>query len=326
MMLLTGPSRPVQSLAFSPDGTKLYAVHDYVGVHVWDLTTRSVTPLETAEGVRVFGEFVPHPDGRWAFGRFPVPGHLDREDAGVIDLTTRQTRSVNFLGVVGQNVALSPSGRQVATVGHSQYDRQRRAQTPVTRLYGWQMTQAGPKYAWHQDTPDTAEARSVVYLGEDRLVTVEDVPVGPPLFGNTPQEHRLTVRSARGKEEASLAYPEKHIDQVLTSPDGKLVVARLGTSLWVWDAADLARPPTVVARTHTKWLEPEAACFHPSGRYLFLASNGPSVWLLDTETWRPAQKWKWQAGTLRAVAVAADGSLAAAAGPRGCVVVWDLDL
>jgi hypothetical protein len=50
------------------------------------------------------------------------------------------------------------------------------------------------------------------------------------------------------------------------------------------------------------------------------------VLVYDTTTWKQVRKWQWGAGTLRAVAVSADGALAAAAGPRGTVVVWDLDL
>jgi WD40 repeat protein len=69
-----------------------------------------------------------------------------------------------------------------------------------------------------------------------------------------------------------------------------------------------------------------AACFHPSAPYLLLANGGPSVIVFDT-TWKPVRKWKWDTGgVLRTVAVSPDGSLAAAGGPRGVVVVWDLDL
>jgi WD40 repeat protein len=69
------------------------------------------------------------------------------------------------------------------------------------------------------------------------------------------------------------------------------------------------------------------ACFHPSQPYLLLANGGPSVIVFDTTTWKPVRKWKWDTGgTLRAVAIAPDGTLAAAGGPRGIAVVWDLDL
>ncbi len=328
MVVLVGPSHPVESLAFSPDGAKLYAAHGYVGAHVWDLAARTVAGLDTASGARVWGEFVLHPGGRWAFGRCPQEAGPsdDDHDARAIDLTTGRTRRLNFLGVVGQNVAVSPSGRQVATVGHSEYDRDRRARVGVTRLYGWTVTAAGPRYAWHRNTPDDAEARSVAYLGEERLVVVDEVPTGGFHLGVPPRRHRVTVRSAAGKPEAVLSYPQERVDQVLASPDGKHVVARLGTSLWVWGADDWERPPTAVERNHNLWLAPLAAAFHPSGEHLLLAVNGLSVVAIGASTCRPAQKWKWDIGPLRAVAVSADGKRAAAAGPRGSVVVWDLDL
>jgi tricorn protease-like protein len=327
-MVLVGPAHEVRSLAFSPDGTKLYAAHGFVGVHVWDLATRRVTPLNNAEGVRVFGEFVPHPDGRWAFGRCPHKNSWNANDAYAIDLKTGRTRPSNYIGVVGQDVAVSPSGRHVITIGFSQYDKDRPSKKSVLRLYGWTMTAAGPKYAWHRDTPEKAEAHAVVYLGEERLVTVENVHVaGPPVLGLPAREHRLTVRSAAdGKPQAALACPQPHLEQILASPDGNYVVARRGTALWVWQADDWQRPVAVVKGTHGRRMEPRAAAFHPSGRYLFLAVNGPSVAVLAVPGWKMVRKWKWDVGVLRAVAVSADGSLAAAAGPRGTVVVWDLDL
>jgi hypothetical protein len=96
--------------------------------------------------------------------------------------------------------------------------------------------------------------------------------------------------------------------------------------LWVYDTADWIRPPVVVPGTDKKLLDERAAAFHPSGRYLLLANNGPSVLVYDTATWKEVRKWKWDAGTLRTVGISPDGTLAAAAGPHGAVVVWDLDL
>jgi WD40 repeat protein len=325
MIVLTGPTKPIQSLSFSSDETKLYAVHGFVGVHEWDLSTQTVKGFDTAKGIRAFGEFVVHPDGKWAFGRCPQPDYWNDSDSRSIDLTTGKTQSLNFIGVSGQNIAISSDGKEMVTIGAAEFDKVRKSKKDVTRLYGWKMTAKGPKYQWHRDTPDEVEARSVVFVDEDHLLTVNGVRAKG--VGYNPPIHQLSVRSANnGKIIANLDYPETHIDQILASPDGKYALARLGTSLWVWNAEDWKKSSRFVERKHSTWIEPLAAVFHPSSRYLLLAVNGPSVAVIETGTWREIWKWKWEIGTLRAVTVSRSGNLAAAATPKGKIVVWDLDL
>src|SRR5262249_33652414 len=121
--------------------------------------------------------------------------------------------------------------------------------------------------------------------------------------------------------------PQPYLEQLLVSPDGSRVVVRRGTALWVLDADGGEKVPRAVEGKYAKFMGERAACFHPSAPYLLLANNGPSVLVYDTTTWQQVRKWKWDAGgVLRTVAISRDGALAAAAGPRGAIVVWDLDL
>ena len=48
--------------------------------------------------------------------------------------------------------------------------------------------------------------------------------------------------------------------------------------------------------------------------------------IVSTTTWKQVRKWKWDIGALRVIGVSPDGTLAAAGGPTGKIVVWDLDL
>ena len=66
--------------------------------------------------------------------------------------------------------------------------------------------------------------------------------------------------------------------------------------------------------------------FHPSGRFLAATSNDNTVKLYDTTTWEMAHAFDWQIGRLRSVAISPDGTLAAAGGDKGKIVVWDFDL
>jgi WD40 repeat protein len=66
--------------------------------------------------------------------------------------------------------------------------------------------------------------------------------------------------------------------------------------------------------------------FHPSGRFLAATSNDNTVKLYDVQTWKLAHAFDWEIGRLRSVAFSPDGTLAAAGGDNGKIVVWDFDL
>ena len=327
MFVLNGPEHPVQALAFAPNSASLYVVHGYVGVHAWNLTERSGRGLEIV-GWRIFGEFAIHPGGRWAFGRCVGSDQpLHRSTSCLLDLNTGRAEPFNFIGVVGQHIAISRDGACIVTIGHSDDDKDRPVKTRTDRLYGWKVTATGPEYAWHLDTPEEAKPWRIVFAGSDTLVTEDWIPDGPNVLGTPPTKPRLCICSAlTGEPRQIIDSPNPYVEQLLSSPDGKQVVVRRGTMLWVYDSADWKKPPAIVAGAHKNFLDPRAAAFHPSGHYLLLANNGPSVIVFDTKTWEQVHKWKWNIGVLRTVVVSPDGTLAAAAGPRGTVVVWDLDL
>lgn len=329
MRTLQGPPHPIHNLAFAPDNETLYAVHTRVGVHAWNLETGTGESFCVGKHP-VFGAFALHPGGRWALGRLPGTSNDrdDQHDARLIRLASRTASRINFLGVTGCDLAFSPNGKRLVTLGHSDYDRPRRGKGREYRIYGWKATATGARYAWHRDTPEAdAKPWRVAFAGDDVLLTEDWVAIGPMQYGHTPTKPHLRVRSvADGSVIASAEIPAALVDQLVASPNGTRAVVRAGTRLWVYDTADLSQPPVEVAGSDHTRVEPHAATFDRSGRFLLLANNGPSVRVLDTPTWREVRKWKWSAGTLRAVAVSPDGTLAAAGSTRGAVVVWDLDL
>ena len=81
-------------------------------------------------------------------------------------------------------------------------------------------------------------------------------------------------------------------------------------------ASDSQRQPKEVHRELT---------YHPSGRQLYATSNDQTVHLFDTATWERSGRFTWRLGMLKAVAVSPDGTLAAAGGDRGDIVIWDVD-
>ena len=69
-----------------------------------------------------------------------------------------------------------------------------------------------------------------------------------------------------------------------------------------------------------------AMAYHPAGRHLYATSNDTTVHVFDTATWERVTRFTWHLGRLKAVAVSPDGTLAAAGGDNGDIVIWDVDV
>jgi WD40 repeat protein len=76
--------------------------------------------------------------------------------------------------------------------------------------------------------------------------------------------------------------------------------------------------------------------FHPAGRVFVTADAAGQIQLWDVGEWGgqldpaevyrpPARVLEWGVGAVQALAISPDGTLAAVAGRRGEVVVWDAD-
>ncbi|MBN9119778.1 MAG: hypothetical protein J0I06_11575 [Planctomycetes bacterium] len=324
MLVLHGEG-PVQSLAFAPDGATLYAAqgrhHD---VRAWNLADRTAVPF-VAGGETMVGALHFLPGGRWAVGHSNRSAPPRDNPFRLIDVPAGTARPFPFCTWYGH--AAAADGSQLVGLGHSHYDEERAAESSCYRLYGWTLTPAGLEYAWHRNLSTHTDVRSVTRLGADRFATAATVRFSANLLDSAAWRIEVTVRrAADGEPEEEHAAPQQRVQQLLASPQGDKLVLRSGTGLRVWDANDLKKRPAIVEGKFKSTMEPPAAAFDPSGRYLLLANDGPSVIVYDTTTWKQVRKWKWDVGVLRAVAVAPDGTLAAAAGPRGAIAVWDLDL
>jgi hypothetical protein len=325
VLILQGPEQVVEALTFSPDATTLYFVQGIQGIRAWNIADRTATRAE-CEGRLLIGQFVFHPGGRWAFSSTAHTTPPNHNTAHILDLSAGTMRPINFIGNVRNSIAFVSGGARLVTIGYSAFDTERPANPPRWRLYGWTMTPEGPVYAWHRDAPLNEGVLSLVGLG-DRVVTADVVAPAGYIYASTSRHIRVTIRRASdGEPEVQLPFPHPEIQQILAAPGGDLLVGRLGTELHVWSASDWNAPPVVVEGRHTPTMRPPAAAFHPSGRYLLLANDGPSIVAFDTTTWKQVQKWKWSSGRLGVIAVSPDGTLAAAGSTHGVVVVWDLDL
>ena len=321
MLILQGPDHPVQALTFSPDATTLYAVQGHHGIRAWNVTDRTATRVEYG-GKLLIKQFVFYPGGRWAFSATAHTTPAEPVGGRLIDLTKGTMRPFGSGGYTLYNIAFFPNSSRFVTAGYA-------------HLHGWTMTPAGPQHEWQRDFSSSGQMHFVLVAAlRERFATAEIVWPPGANYDYTTSRVRVTIRRASdGEPVTELAFPHPHIQQLLASPNGELLVGRFGTELHVWNATDWNAPLVVAGCAPDDdgrefWRPPEtsAAAFHPSGRHLLLANDDPSMIAFDTSTWQPVHRWTWDAGDLCACAVSPDGTLAATGGTRGTVVVWDLDL
>ncbi len=150
----------------------------------------------------------------------------------------------------------------------------------------------------------------------DRFFTWEITPV------TGPRMNRIAARSSlTGEILAITTISLYYLVAMVAAPDGSMVVCFKDSSLYAW------RPGEEIQKVRTGTLKYyRALAFHPDCRHLLAGNNDTTARLIDTHTWQIVRQYAWDIGRLSAVAVSPDGTLAAAGGTRGRVVVWDLDL
>ncbi len=315
-VLKVSEGAPVDELAISPDGSAVAAYVSYHGVYLWNLESPSpsavrVDPAETAwKGGLTFSA-----DGRslaWLVEGARRTYHRDDRQT-VTEKTFAANRSMHaFVQTVDGVQGISSHG------------------VPDHLLVGWQHFEGAWVQKWAVSTADL-QVLSPTFSADGRFFAILTRPTLDKYWAEGP--FRLEVRDAATKALlGSGEYPYKvEAQQLLFSPDDRQLVGCNAMNLLIWqipEAGDLG-PPRLVRNTTRKNFTGMA--YHPTGNYLYVTSNGEgkrdaTVHVFNTRSWERAEQFVWQLGNLKAVAVSPDGTLAAAGGDRGDIVIWDVDL
>lgn len=305
MRVLQAASGEVVALAFGPDGQSLAAAVEGQGVYLWDLAAPGRPVRLDRDASRKTRAVFFSPDGRsvqWvASGGWLV---YDR-DAG-------KTAST-WLPADGNLIALALGpDAQTAVTQHT---------FPAPALIGWAHDGHGWDEAWAVSTDKLAADQLVADPAGRRLALLTRKTNAPRWWD---QPFRLELRSAvSGAVEAVGTYPYSYSCPLAFSPDGAHLVGAHGMTLLTWPVPTLGDPQALRLDSRKHFT---AAAYHPAGGHLLVASNDATVHVFETAGWGRVTRYAWQLGRLRSVAVSPCGTLAAAGGDRGEVVVWDLDL
>jgi WD40 repeat protein len=303
VIVLQGRSQEPHSLTFSPDGNYLACGGSATHVQLWDLT-------KPGKAKGVLGPKGPH------YG-------------------------VTF---IGDDLLLSAS----CLSGYREYFGLRLARRPFTSV----LLQIDPGGSYW-DARATNDGRAVIltdpsanYPGlttrssvvclelpdlnlrwvapqparDANAVRVSLCPDGNVVANFRTQTQLIDVQS--GKVLRTVAEHEPCGAHPAVSPDGKLL-AFGGKDVTVVELAT-GKPEAQLKLPGQRWLRELA--FHPSGRMLMAATKDVKVALYDPTTLAELAAFDWGVGKVQAVAFSSDGMRAAAAGEKGKVVVWDVDL
>jgi WD40 repeat protein len=310
--MLKGAGVEVAELAFSPDGQAIAAGFDsFHGVYLWNLEAATTAPVRlSTEGEYAKAGLQFSPNGRSLSWR-----KIDGRRSYNRDTREYQNHSFAITGVTHEANTSADGSRVISKHAMPDYC-----------LIGWRPVDGEWVRTWTVPTIDM-QTESLALSADGRLFAM----ITRPAIGTgwTENSRRVEVRDgATGAVLGTGEYLHSYAGPLLFSPDNCQLLGFNGMSLIVWPVPPLGvgSLPRIVQNDNRKHFT--ALAYHPSGRYLFATSNDTTVHVFDTTTWERVKRFTWQLGKLKAVTVSADGTLAAAGGDNGDIVIWiwDVDL
>jgi WD40 repeat protein len=307
MRVLKTATGEVRDVAFSPDCRAVAAAVERQGIFLWNLDSPTIVPvrLETEGGYRDGGLNF-SADGRQLAWLTPDGHRVYNRDTRTAAVTSYPTFALH-----GMHHCADATG----TRGVSNHA------FPDHCLIGWKRIDDEWVQQWKLSTRELSVLKPTLTPTGDRFaVFTRDAPGGR--WWEQPM--RLEVRDAATAAPLTTgSYPYTYAAALRFHPTGEQIAGVNDMTLLVWQLPAGGDPRLVRNADNRKHFT--SLAYHPNGRQLFVTSNDETVHVFDADTLDRVNRYTWQLEKLSAVAVSADGTLAAAGSANGGVVVWDLD-
>jgi WD40 repeat protein len=287
MQILSGHTKRVNDIAFSPDGTLLMSSANDDTVRIWDTRSGEGNILIRTPGWTRPVKFAP--DGRHVLVR---PGECGLEAWSLTDhkrvATLIPTSNASFpAGVaVAKGIALAVANQWIPR--------------PFANII----------YAWDTNT----WARRVLYR------TTENYSFSKLAFDPTGTKLATTVGVIDVTAGTHLLQTRFCGDSIAWSPCGRFIAcAGYGPAISIHSAETGMHVATCqLERKHV-----QDFAFSSDGMALAVVSNEEMVRIWNTRDWSEREGFAWGIGQLKCLAFAPDGMRAACGGHRGEIVIWD---
>ncbi|MBC7931421.1 MAG: PD40 domain-containing protein [Rubrivivax sp.] len=287
--ILTGHTKNVCSIVFSPDGKRLATGSTDRTVKLWDIETGQ--ELRTLNG---------HSESVWSIafnsdGKTLASGSFDKA-IKLWDVETGRELRTLVGHVAGLELAFSHDGNMLAGASSDN----------TVKLWNMVTGQELRTLAGHSD-----KVRSVAFSADgkilasgswDKTVKIWDV--------------------ATGRELRTLTGHSFYIFSVAFSPNGKILVSASGDrTIKLWDVAAGREIRTLTGHSNIVW----SVAFSPDGKTLVSGSSDKTIKLWDVATGQELRTLAGHSDAVRCVAFSLDGRAIASSGDDKTVRLWDAE-